>query len=405
MSRLKDLLSAQLYLLGWKIVQALPEKSAYRLFEKLGKTLYNRNGKAVQRLRLNLGVVSPASSAVELEGLVVKGISLYFRYWCDTFRFPGWSVEKIRNTVKVTNEHLLKDPVAAGTGVIVALPHSGNWDHAGAYFCAQGIPLVTVAERLKPEILFQKFLKYREAIGMEVLALDSNTLPTLSNRLNEGKLIALVADRDFSKSGVEVDFFSKKAYNTVEKRKAKIITSIAMFYDLEEISPFVADVVECLDDEGIWHFEQSYMPSMLRTNSYDTICHEHLEFYSFKVVKNLLENFGMRVSSIDGGSLRNAIPRESFSTIVIKKNEKERFLLKMKDLIGLIKEEFKALEPNLAIDIIKTDIPNKIMDIATQKVFLKSIHTTLNGVYRMSPDITDLVETSNNIANSIIKSK
>ena len=211
MSRLKDLLSAQLYLVGWKIVQALPEKSAYRLFEKLGKTLYNRNGKAVQRLRLNLGVVSPASSAVELERLVVNGISSYFRYWCDTFRFPGWSHEKIINTVKVTNEHLLKDPVAARTGVIVALPHSGNWDHAGAYFCAQGIPLVTVAERLKPEILFQKFLRYREAMGMEVLALDSNTLPTLSERLNEGKLIALVADRDFSKNGVEVDFFSKKA--------------------------------------------------------------------------------------------------------------------------------------------------------------------------------------------------
>ena len=115
MSRLKDLLSAQLYLLGWKIVQALPEKSAYRLFEKLGKVFYNRNGKAVQRLRLNLGVVSPASSAVELEKLIVNGISSYFRYWCDTFRFPGWSVEKIRNTVKVTNEHLLKDPVAAGT--------------------------------------------------------------------------------------------------------------------------------------------------------------------------------------------------------------------------------------------------------------------------------------------------
>jgi len=114
------------------------------------------------------------------------------------------------------------------------------------------------------------------------------------------------------------------------------------------------------------------------------------------------ESVGLRVSNIDGGSLRNAIPRESFSTIVIKENEKERFLLKMKDLIGLIKEEFKALEPNLAIDIIKTDIPNKIMDIATQKVFLKSIYTTLNGVYRMSPDITDLVETSNNIARIIV---
>jgi len=211
MSGLKDLLSAQLYLLGWKIVQALPEKIAYRLFEKLGRILYSRNGKSVQRLRLNLGVVSPAATAVELEKTVINGISSYFRYWCDTFRFPGWNAEKIINTVKVTNEHLLKDPVAARTGVIVALPHSGNWDHAGAYFCAQGIPLVTVAERLKPEILFQKFLRYREAMGMEVLALDSNTLPTLSKRLNEGKLIALVADRDFSKNGVEVDFFSKKA--------------------------------------------------------------------------------------------------------------------------------------------------------------------------------------------------
>ena len=211
MSGLKDILSAQLYLIGWKIVQILPEKVAYRLFEKLGKVFYNRNGKSVRRLRSNLQVVSPALSTKELEEIVIRGISSYFRYWCDTFRFPGWSIEKIKNTVKVSNEHLLKDPVAAGTGVIVALPHSGNWDHAGAYFCAQGIPLVSVAERLKPEKLFQKFLTYRRAIGMEILPLDGNTLPTLSDRLNEGKLIALVADRDFSKSGVEVDFFSKKA--------------------------------------------------------------------------------------------------------------------------------------------------------------------------------------------------
>jgi len=211
MSRLKDLLSAQLYLVGWKIVQILPEKVAYRLFEKLGKIFYNRNGKAVQRLRSNLQVVLPNVKADDLEKIVIKGISSYFRYWCDTFRFPGWGNQKILDSVNATNENLLKDPVAAGTGVIVALPHSGNWDHAGAYFCAQGISLVSVAERVKPEKLFQKFLTYRQAMGMEILALDSNTLPTLSNRLNEGKLIALVADRDFSKNGVEVDFFGKKA--------------------------------------------------------------------------------------------------------------------------------------------------------------------------------------------------
>ena len=111
-------------------------------------------------------------------------------------------------------------------------------------------------------------------------------------------------------NGIELiaDFFSFKKFN--EKYpdiRAKIITSIAMFYDLEEPVKFVMDIKECLDDEGIWHFEQSYMPSMLRTNSYDTICHEHLEFYSFKVIKNLLESCGMRVmdvqmNSINGGS-------------------------------------------------------------------------------------------------------
>lgn len=103
-------------------------------------------------------------------------------------------------------------------------------------------------------------------------------------------------------------FFSAKAFkNLFPNDKAKIITSIAMFYDLENPVDFVKDIEECLAFDGIWHFEQSYMPSMLRTNSYDTICHEHLEFYSFKVVKNLLESCGMRVldvqmNSINGGS-------------------------------------------------------------------------------------------------------
>jgi hypothetical protein len=103
-------------------------------------------------------------------------------------------------------------------------------------------------------------------------------------------------------------FFSADAFKKdFPCDKAKIITSIAMFYDLESPGSFVKDIEECLADDGIWHFEQSYMPSMLRTNSYDTICHEHLEFYSFKVVNNLLQSYGMRVldvqmNSINGGS-------------------------------------------------------------------------------------------------------
>ena len=98
-----------------------------------------------------------------------------------------------------------------GRGVVIALPHSGNWDHAGAYFCSLGVPLVTVAERLKPEALFQKFLRHREAMGFEVLSLDSRSFATLVKRAREKRLIALVADRDLSQSGIDVNFFGKNA--------------------------------------------------------------------------------------------------------------------------------------------------------------------------------------------------
>lgn len=104
------------------------------------------------------------------------------------------------------------------------------------------------------------------------------------------------------------DFFSADVFRSVfPMGKAKIITSIAMFYDLERPADFVKDIESCLEDDGIWHFEQSYMPSMLRTNAYDTVCHEHLEFYSFKVVKSLLERCGIRIidvqmNAINGGS-------------------------------------------------------------------------------------------------------
>jgi hypothetical protein len=112
------------------------------------------------------------------------------------------------------------------------------------------------------------------------------------------------------------DFFSAVAFKShFPNKKANIITSIAMFYDLENPVSFVNDIENVLADEGIWHFEQSYMPSMLRTNSYDTICHEHLEFYSFKVVKDLLENCGMSVIDVQ----MNAINGGSFAVTASKK--------------------------------------------------------------------------------------
>ena len=202
-----DFVVAWGYFAGWRIVRALPEKFAYKSFESIGRYVLTRNGSRIKRLRSNLNRVCPDKSESQMDLLMKQAMSSYMRYWCDTFRSPDWSSQRISQTVTVDGEELLTGPMKAGTGVVVALPHAGNWDHAGSYFCGMGFPLVTVAERLKPEALFNKFLEYRQNIGMEVLALDSRSMATLLKRAREGALIALVADRDLSKSGVDVSFF------------------------------------------------------------------------------------------------------------------------------------------------------------------------------------------------------
>ena len=103
------------------------------------------------------------------------------------------------------------------------------------------------------------------------------------------------------------DFFSQRRFEQVSSRKARVVTSIAMFYDLDDPVEFARQVASILAADGIWHFEQSYMPSMLRTNSYDTICHEHLEYYSITVVKAIVEAAGLEIldvqmNSVNGGS-------------------------------------------------------------------------------------------------------
>lgn len=126
-----------------------------------------------------------------------------------------------------------------------------------------------------------------------------------------------------------------------------------------------------------------------------------------KIMNRLLfdgfTNFGLRVSEINGGSLRNAIPRESFSTVVIDAVSKEPFLFEIHELINNIKAEFSTLEPNLTIELKEIDTPETVMDLGVQEGLIKSVYAALNGVYRMSPDIEGLVETSNNIARIIVK--
>ena len=115
------------------------------------------------------------------------------------------------------------------------------------------------------------------------------------------------------------------------------------------------------------------------------------------------ENFGLRISEIDGGSLRNAIPRESNAVVAIDAIHEDAFLLEIALLSTTIKKELKTMEPDLDISISKVDTPNKIMDLGVQEGLTRALYGALNGVYRMSADIPELVETSNNIARVIVK--
>lgn len=114
------------------------------------------------------------------------------------------------------------------------------------------------------------------------------------------------------------DFFSASAFHSVEKKPARIVTSIAMFYDLEAPIEFAKQIESILADDGVWHFEQSYMPSMLRLNSYDTICHEHLEYYSLQVVKTILEQSGLKIVDV----VMNAVNGGSFAVTAAKADNK-----------------------------------------------------------------------------------
>ncbi|MFE6484202.1 phosphatidylinositol mannoside acyltransferase [Streptomyces sp. NPDC057757] len=211
MSGLKDRLTDGAYALGWSTVKKLPEPVAVRLGRSIADIAWKKRGKGVQRLESNYARVLPDATPERLAELSRAGMRSYLRYWMESFRLPAWSAERVRTGVEVTDLHHLTDGIASDKGVILALPHMGNWDLAGAWVTtALDTPFTTVAERLKPESLYDRFVAYREGLGMEVLPHSGGTaFGTLARRLRDGGLVCLVAERDLSASGVEVEFFGE----------------------------------------------------------------------------------------------------------------------------------------------------------------------------------------------------
>ncbi|OIJ66655.1 phosphatidylinositol mannoside acyltransferase [Streptomyces mangrovisoli] len=208
---LRERLTDALYGAGWGTVKKLPEPVAVRLGRSVADLAWKRRGKGVQRLEGNLARVVPDASPERLAELSRAGMRSYLRYWMESFRLPAWSADRVRNGFDPKDVHFLTDGIASDQGVILALPHMGNWDLAGAWVTtALETPFTTVAERLKPETLYDRFVAYREGLGMEVLPHSGGSaFGTLARRLRDGGLVCLVAERDLSSSGVEVDFFGE----------------------------------------------------------------------------------------------------------------------------------------------------------------------------------------------------
>lgn len=192
------------YLLGWRVVGKLPFRLTRALF-RLGADLASDRGRGMDQLRRNLArIVGPENVTRELVRAAMRS---YARYWLEAFRLPRMMAEprlagRLRESV--VGEDALRASLESGRGVILTLPHSGNWDMAGLYLVQNFGQFTTVAERLKPEVLYEAFVDYRRSLGFEVLALTGGqpTFPRLKQVLTEGGVVCLMGERDLKQRGV-----------------------------------------------------------------------------------------------------------------------------------------------------------------------------------------------------------
>jgi phosphatidylinositol dimannoside acyltransferase len=212
----KDRLTDAGYGLGWSVVCRLPESWARRGFRFAADLAWRRQGMGVQVLEGNLRrVIGGEASGGELRALSRQAMRSYARYWLEAFRLPVMPAGRLAGGMRDSGHiRTALDYLAAGRGVVFALPHMGNYDLACAWIVAKGAGSVTaVIERVKPESVYDRFVAFREGFGMEVLPATGGTqrFGILAQRLQAGKMVGLICDRDVTGRGIEVEFFGEKA--------------------------------------------------------------------------------------------------------------------------------------------------------------------------------------------------
>ena len=200
------------YAAGWRLVRSMPDGLARNVFNA-GARYAARDG-GPEQLRKNLARVIGTTPAGVPDSLMRAALESYARYWREAFRLPSMdpaAVSARLDTVFIGAEHFVAAH-RAGRGAVMALPHSGNWDMAGVWLAQHYGTFATVAERLKPESLYDRFVEFRESLGFEVLPTTGGDRPpmeVLEERLRQNVFVCLMADRDLSRSGVPVQFFGE----------------------------------------------------------------------------------------------------------------------------------------------------------------------------------------------------
>ncbi len=228
---MSDRLIVWAYSMGWRLVRALPERGAYLVFSVVAQLSWLSQSTGARQLEANLARVLPDASAIKLKSLTRRGLHSYMRYYCDVFRLSTWSPDRILATCRAEGDQPVRAALAEGRGVVAALSHSGNWDHAGAWSTLALAPVTTVAERLRPEEVYQRFLTVRRQLGMEILPLTGgaeNTFGLLVRRLRKGGFVPLLADRDLSATGVPVMLFGETARMAAGPASLALLTGAAL---------------------------------------------------------------------------------------------------------------------------------------------------------------------------------
>ncbi|QLL10157.1 phosphatidylinositol mannoside acyltransferase [Mycobacterium vicinigordonae] len=219
------------YASGWMAVRALPEFAARNAFDAGARYAARRGGPL--QLRKNLARVLGVKPAAVPDTLMRESVASYARYWREAFRLPTMDLRALTERLDscTGGQDNLNGALAQGRGVVLALPHSGNWDMNGVWLAQTYGTFATVAERLKPESLYRRFIAYREGLGFEVIPHsggDRSAFEVLAERLRANQIVALMAERDLTRTGVEVDFFGERTRMPAGPAKLAIATGAAL---------------------------------------------------------------------------------------------------------------------------------------------------------------------------------